>query len=194
MTEEMNVWNALAQTAEYPSPALRPALSVLIEACSLQLPEAANEFRKFGEELDQLGLARFEELYSATFDFEANSSPYVGYHLFGEDPKRSFFMARLKERYSELGLDAGVELPDHFAAIFRLLAAAPEGEEASELVADCLVPAIEKMRAGLEGKDTPYRGLLRAISLVLEEQIRPACARREIPCRPFSLSSSPTSR
>jgi nitrate reductase assembly molybdenum cofactor insertion protein NarJ len=106
----------------------------------------------------------------------------------------SLFMARLKERYLELGLDSGVELPDQLAAILRLLAATPEGEEAAELVADCLVPAIAKMCAGLDSKDTPYRGLLRAISQVLEEQAKPASARREIPCRPFSLSSSPTSR
>ena len=194
MAETAHLWEALAQAAKDPSPALRPALDALIEACSSVLPEAAEEFRQFSDALDRLGLVRFEELYSAAFDFEADSSPYVGYHLFGEDPKRSLFMARLKERYLELGLDSGVELPDHLAAILRLLAATPEGEEAADLVADCLVPAVEKMRAGLEGRDTPYRGLLRAISQVLEEQAKPASARREIPCRPFSLSSSPTSR
>lgn len=194
MAETTHLWEALAQVTEYPSPALRPALDALIETCSSVLPEAAAEFQQFTGELDHLGLARFEELYSAAFDFEASSSPYVGYHLFGEDPKRSLFMARLKERYSDLHLDAGVELPDHLAAIFRLLAAAPEGEEAAELVADCLLPAIEKIRAGLEGRNTPYRGLLRAVSEVLEEQAKPAIGRREIPCRPFSLSSSPTSR
>ena len=194
MAETTHLWEALAQVAEYPAPALRTALEALVEACSPALPEAAAEFRQFSDELDRLGLARFEELYSAAFDFEADGSPYVGYHLFGEDPKRSLFMARLKERYIEQGLNAGVELPDHMAAILRLLAATPEGEEAAELVVDCLVPSIEKMRAGLEGKHTPYIGLLRAVSLVLEEMAKPASARRDIPCRPFSLSSSPTSR
>ena len=194
MAETTNLWKALAQVVEYPAPGLQPALDALADACSSVLPEAAAEFQQFSDELDLLGLARFEELYAAAFDFEANSSPYVGYHLFGEDPRRSLFMARLKERYLEQGLDAGVELPDHLAAILRLLAAAPDGEEATELVADCLLPAIEKMCVGLDGKNTPYRGLLRAISLVLEEQTKSASARRDIPCRPFSLSSSPTSR
>jgi nitrate reductase molybdenum cofactor assembly chaperone len=194
MAETTHLWEALAQVAEYPAPALRPALDALVDACSFALPEAAAEFRQFSGEFDRLGLARFEELYSAAFDFEASSSPYVGYHIFGEDPKRSLFMARLMERYREQDLAVGVELPDHLAAIFRLLATVPEGEEAADLVADCLVPAVERMRAGLEGRDTPYRGLLRAISQVLEEQAKPAPARREIPCRPFSLSSSPTSR
>jgi nitrate reductase delta subunit len=194
MAETKHLWEALAQVAEYPSSALRPALDALAEACSYALPEAAAEFRQFSGELDRLGPARFEELYSAAFDFEANSSPYVGYHLFGEDPKRGLFMARLKGRYLELGLDSGVELPDHLAAILRLLAATPEEEEAAELVADCLVPAIAKMCAGLDSKDTPYRGLFCAISQVLEEKAKPVPTRREIPCRPFSLSSSLTSR
>jgi nitrate reductase delta subunit len=194
MAAATNLWKALAQVVEYPAPGLRPALAALVEACSPVLPEAAAEFQKFSEELDRSGLARCEELYTAAFDFEANSSPYVGYHLFGEDPRRSLFMARLQGRYLEHGLDAGVELPDHLAAILRLLAAEPQGEEADELVTDCLMPGVEKMRVGLEGKSTPYRGLLHAISLVIEEHARSASARRGVSCRPFSLSSSPTSR
>jgi nitrate reductase molybdenum cofactor assembly chaperone len=194
MESTTNLWQALAQAADYPSPQLRPALEVLVEACSPALPEAAEEFQKFRGEMDRLGLARFEELYTAAFDFEADSSPYVGYHTFGEDPRRSHFMAHLKGRYQELGIDAGVELPDHLAAILRLLAAEPEGEEAEELVTDCLVPAIAKIRAALQGKSTPYAGLLRGVSLVFEEQAKSASARRDVSCRPFSLSSSPMSR
>jgi nitrate reductase delta subunit len=194
MASATNLWQALAQTVDYPGPKLLPALKALVEGCSSTVPEAAAKFQKFSDEFDRLGLARFEELYTAAFDFEANSSPYIGYHLFGDEPKRSLFMARLKERYTEQGLDVGVELPDHLSAIFRLLAAAPEGEESGELIVDCLVPGVEKMRAGLKGRNTPYEGLLHAVSLVLEEKAKPASVRRDIPCRPFSLSSSPMSR
>lgn len=194
MRKSANLWNALAQSVEYPGQGLGEALGALAQACAGPMPEAAAEFREFRAEFERLGLARCQELYTAAFDFEASSSPYVGYHLFGEDPRRSLFMARLKERYLEQGIDAGAELPDHLAAVFRLLAASPEGEEAGELVNDCLAPAVEKMRAGLEGKKTPYRGLLRGVSLVIEAEARAASARGEIPCRSSSSSSSPTSR
>jgi nitrate reductase molybdenum cofactor assembly chaperone NarJ/NarW len=192
--QKANLWDSLAQAVEYPGRGLGKALGTLAEACAGPMPEAAAEFQEFRTEFERLGLARCQELYTAAFDFEANSSPYVGYHLFGEDPRRSLFMARLKGRYLEHGLDPGIELPDHLAAIFRFLAAAPEGEEAGELVNDCLAPAVVKIRAGLEGKKTPYRGLLRGISLVIEREARAASARGEIPCRSSSSSSSPTSR
>jgi nitrate reductase delta subunit len=181
-----SLWEALARAVEYPAPRLRAAIEELAVNCAPAIPEAAAEFRSFGNELDRLGLAGFEELYTAAFDFEADSAPYVGYQLFGEDPRRSLFMAQLKQRYEEHGLSVGTELPDYLAAVLRLLAAAPEGEEAGELVADCLVPAVEKMRGGLEGKETPYRGLLRAASLVLEEAAKSAMARGEMTCRSSS--------
>jgi nitrate reductase assembly molybdenum cofactor insertion protein NarJ len=194
MNQATNLWNALAQVVDYPAPTLRPALVALIQACSPVLPEAATGFQQFCDELDHSGFARFEELYTEGFDFDAASSPYIGYHLFGEDPKRSHFMAGLKGRCLELGLDVGAELPDHVAAVLRLMAVVPESEEAEELLVDCLVPAVEKMRAGLEGKNNPYRGLLHAVSVVLEEEAKSASTRRDVSCRPFSLSSSPTSR
>ncbi len=194
MVKVNNAWSAFAQAVDYPAPSLDVALEALVEACSATLPDAATEFQCFRDECTRLGIARMEELYTATFDFETDSSPYVGYQLFGEDPRRSQFMAQLKQRFVEHGLDPGVELPDHLASIFRLLAAVPEGEEADEIVADCLVPALDKMHGALEGKSTPYAGLLRGVSVVLEEQAKSASARRDVTCRPFSLSSSPTSR
>jgi nitrate reductase delta subunit len=194
VAEEINVWSVLAQVVDYPAPNLGAALGTLVEACSAALPEAAAEFQKFRDEFDHQGMVRIEELYTAAFDFETDSSPYVGFHLFGEDPRRSLFMARLKERYREHGIEPGVELPDHLASVLRLLAAAPEGEEADEIVADCLLPAIEKMRAGLEGKNSPYERLLRGASMVIEERAKSASGLGDATCRPFSLSSFRTSR
>ena len=194
MADETNVWSALAQAVDYPTPGLDIALGTLVEACSAAVPEAATEFAYFREECARLGKARTEELYTATFDFQTDSSPYVGFHLFGEDPRRSLFMARLKERYRDHGIEPGVELPDHLASIFRLLAAAPEGEEADDIVSDCLLPAVQKMRTALEGKSTPYKCLLRAVFLVIEREAKSASLRRDVPCRSFSLSSSRTSR
>lgn len=177
MAEENNVWSMLAQVMDYPVPNLGATLGALAEACSTALPEAAAEFQSFREKFNRLGVARIEELYTAAFDFETDSSPYVGFHLFGEDPRRSLFMARLKERYRDHVIETGVELPDHLASIFRLLAAAPEGEEADEIVVDCLLPAIEKMRVGLEGKNTPYGDLLRGAALMIEERAKSASTR-----------------
>lgn len=172
------MWAALRVVLEYPRPALGQAVQTLIAGCANQLPQAAAWFRNFQDVLVQQGLAYMEECYTAAFDFAAESAPYVGYQIFGDDPRRSLFMAQLRARYQEHGVEAGVELPDHLALVLPWLALAPDREEAEELLAEMVLPAIEKMCQQLQKQANPYEALLRGIALWVAGQGQRVANRR----------------
>ncbi len=91
-------------------------------------------------------------------------------------------MARLKERYQELGLSIGEELPDHLSVVLRFLEVEQPGEERDELIGDCIVPALHKVLRAIEGKRTPYEAILRALLLYLRPQ-RGETELEDSPCR-----------
>ncbi len=145
----------LAPLVEYPGPALWRA----IEECGALVP---GEFRTAARDPGAL-----EQTYTDAFDLRPERSLYVGHHLFGEDLRRSLFMARLKGRCAELGVDCGVELPDHLAVVLRLLAAEGPGADTDELIVECTIPAVKRM---LAAAPPPYDGVLSAILTALEEK------------------------
>jgi nitrate reductase molybdenum cofactor assembly chaperone NarJ/NarW len=113
-----------------------------------------------------------EELYSSTFDLDPACAPYVGHHLAGETPKRGVFMARLADAYRQDGFEGGArtgELPDHVSVVLRYLSAVPSGPWRDALLADALVPALDRMIEALPGPDNAYRSVLAA----LREEVTP---------------------
>ncbi len=93
-------------------------------------PIAAELFRSFVLQIEQIPLERMEEIYTSTFDMQPVCYPYIGYQLFGESYKRGAFMAQLNHAFSETygeangeaTFSAGNELPDHVAVVLRFLA------------------------------------------------------------------------
>lgn len=165
-------------------------------ACAAELaprePQAAalvEGFAAFAGETSRGGL---EEAYTATFDLNATCHPYVGYHLFGESYKRSVFLVRLKEHCRACGIELGTELPDHVAVVLSLLTALSDAELTDELIAEALLPALDRMTghaapveaseetaedAAGEGAPAPepvhahYRDVLQALRLVLRARM-----------------------
>ncbi len=143
--------------------------------------------------VQNVGIARLQEIYIETFDFHAETSPYIGHHLFGEEIRRSLFMAELRGRYRERGLVENSELPDHLGNVLRFLGATRAGEERSELIHACLIPAIRHMLRALQ-PDSPYTPLLQAILLMAQQEATAVTSDGEIAWIPFCSSSFPTSR
>ncbi len=125
-------------------------------------------------------LGHLQEVYTRTFDLQPSCFPYIGYQLFGESYKRGDFLARLKGRCTECGLELGTELPDHLAIVLRFLARIGDGEEARDLVSLCLVPALEKMVGSVASEKNPYLWALQALSESIGPRPRGATTTKEV--------------
>lgn len=195
-TIERRLLQRFADLLEYPRPGLVEVARECEGLAPLVAPspvsgeggagDAAALLQAFRTYSETAPLGRLEELYSSTFDLGATCHPYVGYHLLGESYKRSVFLLELKACYRAQGFEVPEnELPDHLAVMLRFLAANDDSTLAAELVHEALLPAIDRMtgRVKSEGYDEerasmplespkpdhPYRQVLEALQLVLQE-------------------------
>ncbi len=141
----------------------------LLEVLNWEARQHLTEFRTFCEKKPQ---SELEEIYVRTFERDPGCCPSVGHHLFGHDRSRSLFAARLKEHYTGRVVSQKNEMPDHISAMLRSLILQESVEEARELVNCCLVPAVGKMIEKLQTMDNPYRHVLRAVLLTLQDEDR----------------------
>jgi len=114
--------------------------------------------------------ARLEELFTATFDLQPVCHPYVGYLLCGESQQRTLFLIRLSQLYQQHGFEPGSELPDHLATLLRFVGTVADRACRQELIRDGLLPALEKLAAGLPAEQ-PYLALLEAVQSFLTETV-----------------------
>ncbi len=166
----MNHYAFLARILDYPDKGLAAALKESIAESQLISPQAAKLLGRFSVECERLGLDRLEETYANTFDLQADCSLYAGHHLFGEDWRRSLFLAELKERYQACGFSCGNEVPDHLGALLRFLSVQLDPEEERVLLEDCVLPVASKIAARLDPALNPYRVALDALLLRLGGQ------------------------
>ncbi len=186
----MNLFGAMATLLDYPQPGILGRVIECLALCPDQIRPLLQTFRT---QIEQIGICHLQELHIETFDLHAETSLYIGHHLFGEEIRRSLFMAQLRGRYRELGLAGTAELPDHLANILRFLAVTAAGDERAELIHHCLIPALQHMLRALK-PDNPYASLLQAILLACEQEHTSISQDGEIAWTRFFLSSSPMSR
>jgi nitrate reductase molybdenum cofactor assembly chaperone len=162
-------YELLAGVLDYPGPMLMPAVYELVSLLPEDSPEAAAALSTFQGVLETAGVVRLQELYIQTFDFRADCSLYVGHYLFGETGRRGAFLAELSDRYCERELAVGTEVPDHLSCLLRYLGALDAGEEASELIHGCLIPAISRIVAANAMARSPYRVVLEGLLVLLQQ-------------------------
>ncbi|MFB3916152.1 MAG: nitrate reductase molybdenum cofactor assembly chaperone [Terriglobales bacterium] len=185
-----DLYAAMAPLFDYPGP---DYLDNIARCLTFSSGEIQSQLRAFRRQIEEIGIACLQEIYIETFDFHAESAAYIGYHLFGEDIRRSLFMAELRGRYRECGLLENSELPDHFANVLRFLGASDAGEERSELIHTCLIPALRHVLRAMK-PNNPYTPLLQAILLTSQRESTSIVPAGKIAWTPFSSSSCPTSR
>jgi nitrate reductase delta subunit len=165
----MRLHQLLADVMGYPG----PDLSRRIDECvSLSYPlheGVAAILKEFREFLGKTPPGTMGEIYAKTFDLAAGCYPYVGYHLFGDGNHRGMFLAGLKEHYQIYGFSAGNELPDHLSVMLRFLARDEDQEERDEIVSLFILPALKKMMKGFRDDSNPYKEVLQALLLLLQE-------------------------
>lgn len=165
----MEMYDLFARLLEPPGPSLSHRVNACISILARYRWKAADLMNRFKKFVDQTPLHRLEEIYAETFSIEGVCYPYVGYHLFGDGSHRRIFLAGLEEQYQVYHFSAAKELPDHLGIMLQFLARYEDEEEREELISLCLIPALKRMLEGLEERPTPYKEMLQALLLSLQE-------------------------
>ncbi len=164
----MRLYELFSAILDYPDSQLSCRVDEATVLLSTLHPAAATLLKEFQVFLGKTPIGTMEEIYSKNFDLQAVCSPYVGYHLFGEDQRRALFMAGLKKDYKANQFSCGNELPDHLGVMLRFLAT--ESQDGRDEIVDlCIIPALEKMIVALDGASNPYRKVLESLLLVLRQ-------------------------
>jgi nitrate reductase molybdenum cofactor assembly chaperone NarJ/NarW len=180
---EPRVLELFAELLEYPHPRIAEAARECAELVAAENPEAGALLAEFASFAERTPHDTLEEVFTATFDLDATCHPYIGYHMFGEDYKRSALMLELKNLFREYGFDCGMELPDHVAVLLRFMSICPDTELITEIAREALVRTLDPMTVEPEaepveeGEEVPpvlfdlgdnYRRVLHALRLVLQ--------------------------
>ncbi len=171
--ETMNLKPCLvfSQLLSYPS-AQTKLTAVEFEQQLKELdPAAAPAFSSYLNFLELQELVQIEELFTLTFDLQALTDPYIGYQLCGESQARTMFLLKLQGLYAQQGFSCGTELPDHLSVMLRFIGSNDDPQGNTEIIVDAILPALEKIIAGIETTDHPYRHLLNALQIYLTNTV-----------------------
>ncbi len=170
---------ATSALLRYPGPDHPLRLERCLAAVPAALPEARACLQAFQERTRGLSTEALQELYTRTFDLNPASSPELGWHLFGDRYERGLFLVKLRQLMRRVELAETTELPDHLAGVLELLPRMP-AEEAADLAAACVLPALAKMRGELDAERHPHLALLELAAGLIEAawSLPPAVAER----------------
>ena len=152
----------LARALTYPD-ARTPALLAECQAAGGWAdPAAAEPLGRFAAALSSESVEAMQECFTGAFDFDPKCSLDIGWHLYGENYDRGDFLVRMRGELAAHGVEEGVDLPDHLPHVLHLLARMP-ADAASALGRDSVIPALDKILAGLDGRETRYEQVVRAV-------------------------------
>lgn len=166
-------FDLLAEALRYPQAGCVETAERCREAFEKQIPDAAPLLAQFVETIRDLSAAGLEELYTRTFDLNPVCCLDLGWHLYGEDYERGNFLVRVRQELRRHGLAESTELPDHLTQVLPLLGRMPPAE-AEGFARSFVLPALTKMRAGLNGLHNPYEFLLQAAQELIARTVLPA--------------------
>ncbi|TYO96686.1 respiratory nitrate reductase chaperone NarJ [Geothermobacter ehrlichii] len=160
-----------ASLLDYPGPDIAGRSAACVAALRQVSSAAAAALEEFARFVEQGEPNRIEETFIATFELQALCQPYVGYQLCGESQQRTLFMIRLQQLYRQHGFTPGKELPDHLGEMLRFIGSIDDRSCRDEIIADGLLPALEKLVDGGEADAHPYLALLRSLRIFLAETV-----------------------
>lgn len=182
--KELSIYVDLADLFEYPESNL--ARQIAVDGNT----DLSESFTNFRAGIENFSLSNLQELYTRTFDLNPVCALEIGYHLFGENYKRGEFLANLRETEAPFQLGQDKQLPDYMPVLLRLITKLDDEELRTALIAQCMVPAIDKMIASLKEGENPYRYLLETVQLKLRSEkgvtvpptsTRAGCQRASLP-------------
>jgi len=131
------------------------------------LPNAmAAPFADFIEQAEAAGELAWQRRYVTTFDLKRKCSLYLSYYATGDTRRRGVALVTFLEAYRAAGWEFDAEdLPDFLPAVLEF--SARSGSEIADALLASHREGIEVLRAALEGMDSPWAGLVRAVTMSL---------------------------
>lgn len=163
---KLEKYDMLARLLTYPDDDYVQQIARGTEEIKDTLGHANEHLRKFSKEVEGLSLEEMQELFTRTFDINPVCALEVGWQIYGENYERGNFIVMMRKKMRELGLPESSELPDHLSHILMVLGRL-SSDDAIEFASKFVAPAIEKMIAGMDGKNNPYLDVLLGIRLEL---------------------------
>jgi nitrate reductase delta subunit len=120
----------------------------------------------FIDQAQDAGPLAWQRLYVTTFDLKRKCSLYLSYYATGDTRRRGVALVTFLEAYRAAGWEFDADdLPDYLPAVLEF--SARSGSD----IADALIAShregLEVLRAALEGLDSPWAALVRAVTLSL---------------------------
>ncbi len=153
LPSDAEVFDALASLFAYPSERFPEEARAAAAVLSERSPALGRAVAPLLLAVTQSPPHALEERYSQVFDWSPTACLEVGWHLYGEQYERGAFLVEMRRRLREVGVEEGTDLPDHLTSILRWLGRA-DPEEAARFAAGVLLPALAKIREGLEATQT----------------------------------------
>ena len=161
MARDAGLLPLVARLLKYPGPGYLRDLDQCRAATGPGDADDVGRLRAFAAALGGESIEELQERYTRTFDLDPKCALDLGWHLFGENYERGDFLVVLRAELRRYAVDEGRELPDHLPQVLDLLARM-EPDRAAELSVR-IIPAVEKIHAGLQGKDNPFEHVLAAV-------------------------------
>ena len=161
--EATSVYEAWSELFRYPVDGGRERVRSSIEEIAEAAPELEGGLRSMREFAASHPETELEEVFTRTFDSNAERALELGWHLHGENYARGAFMVRMRQALREFGIEERAELPDHLSHVLPLLGRAGD-DLATELARDVVLPALRKIAAGFGEGDNPYQGVVTSLT------------------------------
>jgi len=165
---QANVFQAWADLLRYPGDGRAKGICSRIDQIEAADPTLRADLQPLFDYASEHPEADLEEVFTRTFDSNAERALEVGWHLHGENYARGAFMVRMRNLLRDLEVEESCELPDHLSHVLSVLARAnPDLAEA--LASTVVAPALVKISAGFSDAGNPYLGVVTSLKKFIEQ-------------------------
>ena len=176
---EKSLYESFADLLGFP----REDIKLRVQACTKAIaehaeypPEALQEMKHFGSELEKLTIDDLQGIYSYTFELTSEYTLDLGHYLY-DGFKRSNYLASLKAMYreNEFPFDevALGELPDHLPVLLRFLSVVKEEDLKKDVRESFVIMALEKLNKNFERTSSNvYSHLINSIYRVIDKDVK----------------------
>lgn len=162
---------SIARMLDYPAGKEGIAADCDMASKVLQDQDIESPLAPFARFVETSTLARLQEEYVATFDFNPAVALYLGHHLFGDNRKKGAYLIRLKQEFGRHGFTpSGSELPDHLPMVLGFLSCLARNAEdriRRSFLSECVLPGVERLGAAFTARgDSPWKPVVEAARLL----------------------------